>query len=198
MDHPSDLSLAQRQVLQCLGTFVPEDRFDTQVLREMRDFVSARPDCLTRDCQPGHLTASALLLSSDSTRALFTHHRKLGRWLQLGGHVDGDPDLLGAAVREAQEESGIAEIEVVTTSVFDLDIHMIPETSKEPAHLHYDVRFVLRAAHDLFVVSDESLALAWLPLDDLALDDVDESVLRLVDRWRALQSLHAESVAPTS
>src|SRR3546814_2817239 len=98
---------------------------------------------------------------SSDLRVLLTHHRKLDRWLQLGGHADGDRDLARSALREAEEESGLSGLRVVP-GIFDLDRHMIPEHKGVPAHWHYDVRYVVVAGRDEdFAVSEESLDLAW-------------------------------------
>ncbi len=134
----------------------------------MLAFLDEHPrDAHLRECVPGHLTASALILSADRRRALFTHHRKLDRWLQLGGHCDGDANLPAAALREAVEESGIAELQIDPTPI-DLDIHLIPERPGEEAHLHLDTRFLILAPEGAsFAVSDESHDLAWLDLDEL-------------------------------
>ena len=94
-------------------------------------------------------------------RVLLAHHRKLGRWLQPGGHSDGDPDTLAVALREAREESGL-DVRALDDAIFDIDVHRIPARGREPAHLHFDVRFLVQAEHDRFRVSDESHALAWV------------------------------------
>jgi len=143
-------------------------------------------DPFVRQRLAGHFTASAWLVSDDGMRALLTHHRKLGRWLQLGGHADGDRDLARAALREAQEESGLDGLRV-EPDIFDLDRHWIPEHKGVPAHWHYDVRYVVRAcAHEDFVVSDESHALAWRDIDALADDaSADASLRRMARKWLA-------------
>jgi 8-oxo-dGTP pyrophosphatase MutT (NUDIX family) len=84
------------------------------------------------------------------------------RWLQLGGHVDGEADVAAAALREAQEESGLSEFDFVTNEVFDLDVHHIPARAGEPQHLHFDIRFLLQARSDDIVCSAESVALQWV------------------------------------
>lgn len=133
---------------------------------------------------PGHFTGSAWLVSGDGERVLLTHHRKLGRWLQLGGHADGDQDLAQVARREAEEESGLVDL-VVEPAIFDLDRHAIPARGSEPEHWHYDVRFVVRATgSEDFAVSEESLALAWKPVTDIAADPAsDESLRRMATKW---------------
>ena len=149
-------------------------------------FAHAHPHCCERTLALGHFTGSAWLVDATGTRVLLTHHRKLDRWLQLGGHADGDPDLAAVALREAGEESGLTGLQV-ERAVFDLDRHWIPERATEAGHWHYDVRFVVHATHDdRFVVSDESHALAWRGVDGLAEDpDVDESLRRMARRWLA-------------
>jgi 8-oxo-dGTP pyrophosphatase MutT (NUDIX family) len=112
-----------------------------------------------------------------------THHRKLERWLQLGGHADGDTDMARVALKEAQEESGLPGLSVEGDSIFDLDRHWIPERKGVPGHWHYDVRYVVRAGADEdYVVSDESHDLAWRPIAGMA-DDPDESLSRMARKW---------------
>ncbi len=147
-------------------------------------FVQAHGDCLLRSCVPGHITASAWILSDDGRRCLLTHHRKLERWLQLGGHVDGESNVELAAQREAVEESGMAEFALLRWSdelvPLDLDVHPIPARGKEPRHDHWDVRFLLRAAPGQpLVISTESHDLRWLSPDELRTCTDEESVLRL-------------------
>lgn len=145
----------------------------------------AEPDApFTRDRRAGHFTASAWLVDASGTKVLLTHHRKLRRWLQLGGHADGDTDLAQVALREASEESGMTGL-VVETEVFDLDRHWIPERGDERGHWHYDVRHVVRTGRDeAFVVGEESLDLAWREIVAIAADDAsDESLRRMAAKW---------------
>lgn len=148
------------------------------------DFLDSHEDVFERHHPPGHFTGSAWLVSGDGQRVLLTHHRKLQRWLQLGGHADGDPDLARVALREAEEESGLSGLQVEHT-IFDLDRHRIPARGAEPEHWHYDVRFVVRAcAGEEVTVGEESLDLAWRPIDALADDNaMDESIRRMARRW---------------
>ena len=132
----------------------------------------------------GHFTGSAWLVDASGQRVLLTHHRKLGRWLQLGGHADGDADLAAVALKEAEEESGLGDL-VVEPAIFDLDRHAIPARGEEPEHWHYDVRFVVRATgSEDFAVGEESLDLAWKPVSELAADpSADESMRRMAAKW---------------
>jgi 8-oxo-dGTP pyrophosphatase MutT (NUDIX family) len=150
------------------------------------DFLSSDAAVFLRSHSPGHFTGSAWLVSADGQRVLLMHHRKLDRWLQPGGHADGDAALAGVALREAQEETGVAGLHV-EEGIFDLDRHRIPSRGEEPEHWHYDVRYVIRAgADERFVVNEESHALAWRPVTGLAMDaDVDASLQRMAARWLA-------------
>jgi 8-oxo-dGTP pyrophosphatase MutT (NUDIX family) len=132
----------------------------------------------------GHFTASSWLVDRSATRVLLTHHRKLERWLQLGGHADGDRDLSRVALREAEEESGLTGLDV-EPEVFDLDRHWIPERGDVPGHWHYDVRYVVHArGSEDYVVSDESHDLAWRAIDEILADPgSDESMRRMAQKW---------------
>ncbi len=157
---------------------------DDAVVACFRDFLASHPDVFQRHHPPGHFTGSAWLVSADGERVLLTHHRKLGRWFQLGGHADGDTDLARVALREAEEESGVCGL-VVEPDIFDLDRHRIPARGHEPEHWHYDVRFVVRATRDEnFRVGEESLDLAWRSIRDLVTDNsIDASIRRMARRW---------------
>lgn len=150
------------------------------------DFSLGGFETFERTHRAGHFTGSAWLVSADGERVLLTHHRKLGRWLQLGGHADGDVDLANVTLREAEEESGLTDL-VVEPDIFDLDRHRIPARGDEPEHWHYDVRYVVRATgSERFAISEESLALAWKSILDIANDaSADDSLRRMAGKWLA-------------
>lgn len=144
-------------------------------------------DPFVRERLAGHFTGSAWVVSLDGRRTLLTHHRKLDRWLQPGGHADGDMDLARVALREAEEETGVPGLHLDDGAIFDLDRHWIPERGAVPGHWHYDVRYVVRAGPDeRFVVSEESHALAWRNVTAVAGDPAsDESMRRMAAKWLA-------------
>lgn len=154
---------------------------------EVAAFLDEHDDAFERSQLLGHITASAWIVDRERTHALLTHHRKLGRWLQLGGHVDGQRDVRAAALREAQEESGLVEIVALGTPIYDVDVHVIPARGAEPEHKHYDIRFAFEADRAApLVVSDESYALSWVALDELERYDTDDSVRRLARKTERL------------
>ena len=171
---------ARQQVLNLLKNCP----LDAETVCLFHSFAAEHEDCCERTLAEGHFTGSAWLVSADGERVLLTHHRKLNRWLQLGGHADGDGDLAAVALREAQEESGLDGLSV-EGPVFDLDRHFIPARGAEPGHWHYDVRFVVRASHnEAFVANEESHALAWRRISEIAADpQADESLRRMAAKW---------------
>ena len=172
--------MSRASLLAELATYQPRDARERTMTDDLIAFVSAHPECFERSLAVGHVTASAWVTDPTGAAALLTHHRKLGRWLQLGGHADGDADVRRVALREAVEESGVTAIRFASPSIYDVDIHRIPARPGEPEHWHYDVRFAFFAARNApLSVSAESHELRWIPLDRLDAFAVDESVRRL-------------------
>jgi len=136
-------------------------------------FLHARDDACTRECSPGHLTASAVVVDAAAEHVLLTLHPRVGRWLQLGGHCEpNDTSLQAAALREAQEESGIAALTIEPRPIH-LDVHPITCSLGEPTR-HFDVRFLVRAPQDAVPLrSPESDALDWWPVGALPPESED-------------------------
>ncbi len=145
------------------------------------DFVTAHPDALVRTCLDGHLTGSGMVVDDAGARVLLMHHAKLDRWLQPGGHADGDANLASVALREATEETGISDL-LIDPDPADLDVHPIPARGAEPAHWHLDVRFLVRAPRSAKMLgNDESLELRWFTPSEVGSVDPDGELSRLVD-----------------
>ena len=169
-----DLSLA-RQIIDEIDSDDPEvGAYRQRILA----FVDSNPDSLHRSCVSGHLTGSALVVEEGTGRILMMFHRKLQRWLQPGGHADGDANLAAVALREAPEETGVEGLRVDPVPV-DLDIHRV-EPPGEPAHDHLDVRYLVVApAGAMPAGNHESEALRWVTIDELPELGVDPGTLRL-------------------
>lgn len=173
----------RRTLLDLIDRYAGGHPDESSVVERFREFVAGHPDCFERSLAIGHVTGSAWILDRPGERVLLTHHRKLDRWLQPGGHADGNPDVLAVALREGWEETGLESLAPVDGAVFDLDIHRIPARGREPEHLHYDVRFLLRdSGTGDFVVSEESHDLAWVPLVALESRTTEESMIRMRDK----------------
>jgi 8-oxo-dGTP pyrophosphatase MutT (NUDIX family) len=173
----------RRIVIGLLENYAARFPAERARLTQFVDFVHANERCFERDCWAGHVTGSAWLVNQTRDRVLLTHHKKLGRWLQLGGHSDGVADPLTVAIREAEEESGL-DVIALESAVFDIDIHEIPARNSDPAHLHFDLRFALQTRDgDAFQVSAESHDLAWVNVRRLEDYTDEESVLRMSRKW---------------
>jgi 8-oxo-dGTP pyrophosphatase MutT (NUDIX family) len=183
------ISSGRRRLLDELAVYRPLDEREGLMVERLGAFVAAQPQCFERSLAIGHLTGSAWVVDRALERVLLTHHRKLGKWLQLGGHADGDADLRRVALREAREESGLSKIVLARASIFDVDVHEIPARPSEPAHLHYDIRFAFFAdATAPLAPSEESHEVAWIPLAGVEGLNIDESLRRLVQKTPALAS----------
>lgn len=153
-------------------------------------FLDDHPDAAHRSCAPGHLTGSAVIVDAAGSRALMMLHAKVGLWLQMGGHADGDCNLAGVALREATEESGIEGLTIYEPPI-DVDSHTISGRRHEPAHDHLDVRFLVVAPPGAVAVSnEESDDLAWVSAEELdsLVPAVDDITAWLVRRALALAS----------
>ncbi len=143
----------------------------------------SHPDCFERTHLPGHITGSAWIVDSKRTQTLLVHHAKLNKWVQPGGHADGDENVLRVALREAEEETGLKNLRVAATTPFDVDIHTIPQRKDFPEHFHFDIRFLIEASIDeQIVVSEESHDVKWVPLESLKDYTKERSVLRMRDK----------------
>jgi 8-oxo-dGTP pyrophosphatase MutT (NUDIX family) len=169
----------QTQLVAYRSPYEEENQF-------VSDFLALTDDPLaySRDRIAGHFTASAWIVNKERTHTLLTLHRKLGRWLQLGGHADGNENLLEVAMQEAREESGLTSLQFVDTHIFDLDKHIIPERPHVAEHFHYDVRYLIEAdLQEPLVRSDESISLAWVTFDAVIdLIGYNPSILRMLEK----------------
>ncbi len=173
-------------VIATLSDWRPPD-FAQDTLREaVLAFVIGRPDACRRECEPGHVTASTLMLDDAGTRTLLTLHPRFGRWVQLGGHCeDDDDDIVAAARREAVEESGVADLSI-EPELAAIHVHPVTCSLGIPTR-HLDLQFVARApAGARIAVSDESLDLRWWDLDALP-SGTDHGLSQLVSYARRLQ-----------
>lgn len=177
-----------------LESYLEQHPDEHATARRILDLVERESRCFQRDCYPGHVTASAWIVSRESRAVLLTHHRKLDRWLQLGGHTDGACDVLASALREAREESGLVTLLPIPGSdaprILDLDVHDIPARPDEPAHQHHDIRFLLEASElaPLARQKAESKALRWFPAQGVEARFSEESLARMARkaaRWLA-------------
>jgi len=165
--------------------FNTEAGYVTRTLR----FVERHPDCFDRDLWAGHITGSVWVVNPARDRTLLLHHGKHFQWFQPGGHADSDHDILRVALRETREETGLPpeQIRLVSTALFDVDIHTIPAGDWGPRHRHYDMRFLVEIDDRLHIPGNhESNAVAWVDLADVPRYNNNLSTLRMVEKTRRL------------
>ena len=177
---------AQAHLAALLDAYVPSDD-ELDFHRAMKTLLDRGPTAFARDeYDPGHFTASAFVLGPERDALLLILHAKLGLWLQPGGHVEpDDADVVAAARRELAEEVGLRDVELVLPGILDIDVHLIP-ASKQPAHRHFDVRFLFRAKSGALAPASDARAARWVPLGAVADAGSDASVRRAALRIAAL------------
>lgn len=166
------------------------------IVAEFRRFVREERDCFERHLAVGHVTGSALVVSPGLDKVLLTLHAKLGKWLQLGGHADGEAEVHCVARREVEEESGLGDVDFLTYETalgatrpggvplpFDFDRHAIPARKTDAEHYHYDVRYLVVADPDEpLAITDESTDLRWFPLAEARALTEERSMIRQFDK----------------
>jgi len=174
----------RNQLLKLLVDYAVKNPTEKSCADQITEFISQYDTCFNRALVAGHMTGSAWIVNHAGIHTLLTHHKKLNKWLQLGGHADGDSDILRVAKREADEESGLNGLTIEDGQIFDIDIHQIPARADEPQHLHYDIRFVFRAMEsEEFIVSEESHDLSWVEISQLENYNAEESMMRMARKW---------------
>ncbi len=168
----------------------PADVKEAADVAEVLAFIDRHSDPFDRRILEGHLTASAVVVSAAGDRVLLLHHRKLGRWLQPGGHAEpgeGDPERI--ALREAREETGIPGLVLHDSAPrpLDVDVHPIPARGDEPAHRHLDLRYLVIAPDSMppRLAPAEARALRWFAWEELPALDLDPGLCRALRAARA-------------
>ena len=176
--------IERSELIRLLTSYSPVDADEQRYRIEMLDRAAVAHDPFNRqDYAPGHFTASAFVIHPDGDRVLVIHHGKIGIWVQPGGHVDPDDErLLTAAAREATEETGVTDLTPIGDGLVDVDIHVFPEGSGQPRHLHFDLRFGFVAGSGDLAITPEVRDCRWVTPRELIALGVDRSVLRPVGR----------------
>lgn len=185
---PDLVASQDRKVAQQWFNGAALDDLDLERARAL-DLIEDHPDIALRTCRPGHLTGSAFVVDPVFERVLLLFHRKLQRWLQPGGHADGDMNLAAVALREAIEETGINDLWIVEPAV-DVDIHRVDPPYEDP-HLHVDLRFVVIAPPGAVPLGNrESEDIRWVSMQELGDYGLDAGTMRLAERaFAAAQSV---------
>lgn len=183
---------AYRHLAALLDNHTPSDEAEAQSIEQIRRMMQQHPNIFSPLCAAGHITGSALVIHPASRRMLLTHHAKLQRWLQMGGHTEYELDPAETALREAREESGLRDLrfypdsDLQAAGPIDIDVHLIPARNDIPAHYHLDIRYLLATeTPEAVQITPESRDLRWFDLDgDLSLLNLDASLTRLIEKAR--------------
>ena len=177
----------RNSLLSLLDSYSTQDHEELKMVKETRNFINDNPDCFERSLLTGHITASGWIVSENKDSVLLMHHRKLDRWFQPGGHCDGDPNVLLVSKKEVEEETGVTDPKLLQDGIFDVDIHLIPANAKDPAHFHYDIRFLFEAnKNQELVINIESKDVKWIPIHEIKNLNDSESIMRMVRKTIAL------------
>lgn len=168
---------------QSLVNYTPDDSLEKDFKAAMLDLLKFE-HCFERKLKHAHFTGSAWVVDLSREKVLLTHHAKLDKWLQLGGHADGNPNICAVAQKELQEESGSCDFHLHSTEIFDIDIHSIPAKGETPEHDHYDIRFLFEGDSVLPLEKNhESKELRWVSFQEVPrLTQGNQSILRMLNK----------------
>ena len=181
----------RQELLQLLSNYKTPHMEESAMVKRSRQFILQHENCFDRTLAHGHVTGSTWVVNPSFTHVLILHHRKLGLWLQPGGHADGDPDILRVVLKETSEETGVAleNIHLLSNQIFDVDIHTVHANQYDPRHEHFDIRFLVSIDDTIPLPgNDESHDLGWVPLEQVAQFNNARSIYRMTQKTRRLVS----------
>lgn len=176
--------MKKERLINLLQKYNPDDLREKECKLQILDFLNNNDNFTGRDNVKGHITGAAWIISKDRKKVLLTHHLKLNMWLQIGGHIEGDEDILQTALREAEEESGLSTLKCLSEEIFDIDVHVFPKRGEVEAHLHLDFRFIFEAdeAEELKRQKSESKDMKWIALEDVSKYSGEGTIFRMASK----------------
>ncbi len=162
-----------------IQAYKPKNEQEEKDKQLMMEFLENNDDALIRDNLAAHITSSAFVVNETMDKIVFVHHNIYNSWSWVGGHNDGDPDLLHVAIKEAKEETGIKHIRSYDSDIFTLDVIYVKNHIKHgeyvPDHLHLNAAFLLIASEEdpLHINHAENSGVKWFQIDDV-LDYISE------------------------
>jgi 8-oxo-dGTP pyrophosphatase MutT (NUDIX family) len=184
----------RQEILNLLQLHSTRFNEESGYLQRAKDYIARHENCFYRELWPIHVTGSAWVVNPGRNKILMMHHKKHNQWFQPGGHADGDADIVRVALRETSEETGIdlSQVTLINSSVFDVDIHRIPEMGKEPQHHHIDIRFLVEIDDRIVVPGNsESHQVLWVGLHEVTRYNNNRSTYRMLEKTRHLRNRYA-------
>ena len=170
------------RLLQKIENYKSDFEEESEFKMRFIDLFNSNSKCFSRESLTGHITASAFIFDKNQRKILLIHHKKLNKWLQPGGHCDGDPNVFEVAKKEVWEETGLNSV-ISDGEIFDLDIHTIPERKGVPEHEHFDVRFLFFADSNIPLVQNhETIDLGWIDITLIRNFSEEKSILRMAEK----------------
>jgi 8-oxo-dGTP pyrophosphatase MutT (NUDIX family) len=174
--------MSRKELVLLLNDYVAFNSHEEEMKNRFLTFIRDYEDCFKRELLIGHITASCWVMNQNKDEVLLIHHVKLDKWLQPGGHADGDENVYRVAKKELEEETGLIPI-IENETIFDLDIHTIPERKGIPTHEHFDIRFLFVVNNSAELVQNhETKGMKWLKLNEISNYNAEESILRMRDK----------------
>jgi 8-oxo-dGTP pyrophosphatase MutT (NUDIX family) len=177
-----------KNLLEKLAIYKKKHPQESKITDKFIDFVFSNPNCFSRRLEAGHLTTSCFLVGKEQSSCLLLHHKKLNKWLQPGGHLDGQSPQ-EAILKEIKEETGLQEVDFLQNEIFDLDIHFIAPYKDTKKHYHYDIRFLIGAKTENIKKNHESKAICWVQFDKLSKYTTERSILRMLQKFLNAEKL---------
>jgi len=174
--------------MEALKQYKPQSDLEQEFKNKMlRLYETKRNKAFSRENIEAHFTASAWIININTKEILLLHHKKLDKWLQPGGHADGETDLEKVARKEAIEETSLDNLRLIKNEIFDIDIHIIPENKGIPEHYHYDVRFsYFCGSNEKTQINHESNAFQWIEINKVESLTKEPSILRMVKKSKSI------------
>ena len=176
----------RNELLKLISCYNPASKDEIAYKELILDFIKTNHD-IGRNNEIGHITGSAFIVDKTRSKVLLNHHLKLDKWMQFGGHMEYGENVMETAGREAAEETGIDDFHFLSDSIFDIDVHEIPDHKEQKSHLHFDIRYLIEAGTDAdFRISEESINIKWIDFNNVSEYTDSESVLRMVRKVKSM------------